>query len=154
MTLQTTPIARQHIPNMCQWTGWKLVFSAWSMLIAVHATVDTATEEWCCLGGPCLDVIIRILVEWVELSSVQFSAVEWSEVVGELVIELLRFSPYEPLLLEAGSWGTGIVREHRVRGMSVVGIGYYATTSEDAADWEDLVHAVVNCSVCELVIVL
>jgi hypothetical protein len=24
-------------------------------------------------------------------------------------------------------------------------------TGEDPADWEDLVHAVVNCSVCELV---
>jgi hypothetical protein len=35
---------------------------------------------------------------------------EWSEVVGEWMCELrglLRFSPYELLLLEAGSWGTG-----------------------------------------------
>jgi hypothetical protein len=29
-----------------------------------------------------------------------------------------------------------------------------ATTSEDTADWEDLLRAVVNCRVCELVKVL
>jgi hypothetical protein len=34
----------------------------------------------------------------------------------------------------------------------IVGICYQGTTGEDTADWEDLVHAVVNCRVCELAI--
>jgi hypothetical protein len=31
-----------------------------------------------------------------------------------------------------------------------VGICRLATTGEDTANWDDLVRAVVNCSVCEL----
>jgi hypothetical protein len=36
----------------------------------------------------------------------------------------------------------------------IAGIRHQATTGEDTADREDLVSAVVNCRVCELVIVL
>jgi hypothetical protein len=36
----------------------------------------------------------------------------------------------------------------------IVRIRYQATTGENAADWEDLVRAVVNCRVCELEIKL
>jgi hypothetical protein len=43
------------------------------------------------------------------------SAVQWSELVGEGVRGLPRFSSYEPLLLEAGSRGTETVRELRQR---------------------------------------
>jgi hypothetical protein len=47
----------------------------------------------------------------------------------------------------------GIVWEPRVRGMSVVG-SHYQATGEDTAGLEDSMHAVMDCSVCELVIVL
>jgi hypothetical protein len=36
----------------------------------------------------------------------------------------------------------------------IVGICHQEMTGEDTADWEDLVHAVVNCKVCELAIAL
>jgi hypothetical protein len=79
------------------------------------------------------------------VSAVQLSTVEWSELVSsQLVRGLLQFGRCELLLLEDGSWGTGIVREPRVRGTSAVGSRYQATTGEDTADWEDLVHAVVK----------
>jgi hypothetical protein len=35
-----------------------------------------------------------------------------------------------------------------------VGICHQATTGEDIADWEDLVHTVVNCSAYELAVAL
>jgi hypothetical protein len=41
--------------------------------------------------------------------------------------ELLGFSYCEPLLLEAGSCGTGMVREPKGRGTSAVGKRYQAT---------------------------
>jgi hypothetical protein len=44
--------------------------------------------------------------------------------------------------------------EHENWGIYSVGSRYQATTGEDTADWEDLVHAVVNYKVCELVIAL
>jgi hypothetical protein len=50
----------------------------------------------------------------------------------------LRFSRCELLLLEAGSRGTGIFREHGVRGTSAVGSHYQATTGEDTAGWKRL----------------
>jgi hypothetical protein len=55
--------------------------------------------------GPNVALIVQL---------VQCSAVEWSELVGEWVSEWVRglqFSPGELLLLEAGSWDTGIDRE-------------------------------------------
>jgi hypothetical protein len=36
----------------------------------------------------------------------------------------------------------------------IVGIQHQMTTSEDTADWEDLVHAVVNGRICELSVAL
>jgi hypothetical protein len=51
-------------------------------------------------------------------SAIEYSAMRWT---GWWAIrELLQFSPCEPLLLDADSWGTGIVRELRVRRKSVV----------------------------------
>jgi hypothetical protein len=44
---------------------------------------------------------------------------------------LLGYSRDELLLLEAGSWGTGIVRKPKGSGMSAVGSRYQATGSED-----------------------
>jgi hypothetical protein len=40
---------------------WKAVFSARSVPMAAHETMDTATEGWCFLCGPCLDVISRTI---------------------------------------------------------------------------------------------
>jgi hypothetical protein len=54
-------------------------------------------------------------------------------VSSQLVKGLLQFSPCELLLLEAGSRGTEIVRESRVRGTSAVRSRYQATTGEDTA---------------------
>jgi hypothetical protein len=85
---------------------------------------------------------------------VQLRWEKWSYLVGEWVRGLLRFSPCELLLLEAGSWGTRIVREPRVRGTSAVRSRYQATTGEDTADWKDLVRDVVNCRECELMIAI
>jgi hypothetical protein len=90
--------------------------------------------------------------EWV--SSVQLSTEEWSELVDEWVRGLLRYSPCELLLLESGTWGTGIIREPRVRRTSAVGCRYQATIGEDTADWEGLVRIVVNYRECESVIAL
>jgi hypothetical protein len=42
-----------------------------------------------------------------------------------------HFSPCESLLLEAGSWGTGIVRESRLRRTFTVRSRYQATSSGD-----------------------
>jgi hypothetical protein len=89
--------------------------------------------------------------EFSSFQLVQSSAVEWSEWAGEWVSELvgewvrglLWFSPCELLLLEADSWGMGTVWKPRGRGTSDSG-SHYQKTGEDTADWEDLVHAVVN----------
>jgi hypothetical protein len=54
-------VARQHIPIMRQWTGWKAGFSAWSAPMAAQASVNTATEDRCFLCGPCLDVTSRTI---------------------------------------------------------------------------------------------
>jgi hypothetical protein len=43
----------------------------------------------------------------------------------------LQFSRCELLLLEAGSWGTGIVREPKVRGTAAAGSRYQATDNRD-----------------------
>jgi hypothetical protein len=66
----------------------------------------------------------------------------------------MQFTPCESLLLEAGSWGTGIVRELRLRGTTTVESRYQETIGEDTADWEDILRVVMNCKVYELVIEL
>jgi hypothetical protein len=76
-------------------------------------------------------------------SAVQCNAVErvgwW---VIEIVRGLLRFSPFE--LLEAGSWGTVMIREPRVSRTSSVGSHYQTTTGENSAAWEEIVSAMVS----------
>jgi hypothetical protein len=84
---------------------------------------------------------------------VQARAGKWR--VGWWVNELVRklqFGRRELLLLEASSWGMGTVQEPRESGMSATGSCYQAITIEDKADWEESVHAVVNCRVCKLAI--
>jgi hypothetical protein len=73
------------------------------------------------------------------ISAVERSGASW--LVSEWVRGRLRFSPYEPLLWEAGSWGTGIVRLPRVRGTSSVESHYQAPAAEDTADGIDFVSA-------------
>jgi hypothetical protein len=92
------------------------------------------------------------VMQWSEdLSCVEYSGVKW--IGGQSVRGLLQFCRCEPLLLEYVSWSTRIVLEPRVRGTSAVESRYPTTTGEDTGHWEDLMHAVVNCWVCELVIV-
>jgi hypothetical protein len=64
-----------------------------------------------------------------EISSVEYSGVKW---VGEQSVRgLLQFSHCGPLLLEAGSWGMGIVQEPRAMRMYAAGSRYQQMASED-----------------------
>jgi hypothetical protein len=91
-------------------------------------------------------------VQFSEFRAAEHSGVKW---IGWWAARgLLQFSRCEPLLLEAGSWGMGIVREPRVRGMSVVVSRYQTTTGEDTTSWKVLVRTVVNCRMRELAIAL
>jgi hypothetical protein len=74
----------------------------------------------------------------------QCSAGKWR--VGWWVTES-QFSSCELLLLDAGSWGTGIVKEARLRGKSAV----KATTRQRLVK---TVRVVVNYRVCDLAIAL
>jgi hypothetical protein len=56
------------------------------------------------------------------------------------LVRELQFSRCEPLLLEAGSCVTGIVREPRVRRTSALGNRYQATTSEGCNRLRTLVY--------------
>jgi hypothetical protein len=107
------------------------------------------------IGGKPPAVKQLWLWQLVQCSAVQCSAGNWS--VDWWVSDLAReqqFGRCELFLLETGSWGTRTVLELRRRGKSVVGSRYQATTGEDNAHTEDLVHAVVNCRVLELAIAL
>jgi hypothetical protein len=86
-----------------------------------HAAMDTTTRK----------VFSMLSVPRYFKQDSGASSVEWSEVSWWGVRELLQFSHCELLLLEADSWGTGLVREPRVRGTSVVGSRYQTTTGED-----------------------
>jgi hypothetical protein len=44
MTPQTTPVAKQQIPNMHQWTNWEVVFSTRSVRELRNATVKELLE--------------------------------------------------------------------------------------------------------------
>jgi hypothetical protein len=96
--------------------------------------------ELCFLCDPYRDTISSNISEGY---LVQYSAGKWRLVwrFGELVGEM-QFSHCELLVLEAGSWGKGIVREPR-SGTSAVGSRYQSTTGEDTADWEDFLRVVV-----------
>jgi hypothetical protein len=82
-----------------------------------------------------------LLADWPSVAMWLWLWIEFTQSVREWVRGLLRFSPCELLLLEAGSWGTGIVREPRGRGTSAVGSRYRASAKED---WEDIIRAVVT----------
>lgn len=73
---------------------------------------------------------------------------DWIELDCEWERGLLRLSHCELLLLEADSWGKGAVWKPIRRGKSSVESRYQATPSEDTAR-EDLVRAVVDCTVRE-----
>jgi hypothetical protein len=63
------------------------------------------------------------LTDRLQCNAIQYSGASWLW-VSEWGRGLLRFSPCDPLLLEFDSWGTGIIREPRVRGRSAVGSRY------------------------------
>jgi hypothetical protein len=64
------------------------------------------------------------------------------EFIGELVREL-QFNRFEPLLLEAGSRGTGIIRKPRVRGTSNFESRHQATASGDCNRLRKLVVCIL-----------
>jgi hypothetical protein len=105
----------------------------------------TATVWQCFLCDLCQHIISRTISG---RSAVEYSKLEWAGC--ERVRRLLQFGLFEPLLLEASSWGTRIVREPRVRKTCAFVSRYQTTTAEHTADWKDLVHAAVNFIVCEL----
>jgi uncharacterized membrane protein len=45
MTVQTTLVARQKIPDKHQWTNWEAVFSTWSMRQLRVATIEELLGE-------------------------------------------------------------------------------------------------------------
>jgi hypothetical protein len=97
-------------------------------------------------GVSCVVRPGAISLDWPSsVQLVQCNGTSW--LVSESVRGLLRLNPCELLLLEAGSWGTGILRKPRIRGTSAVGSRYQATADE-VTDWEDLVRALVNGRVC------
>jgi hypothetical protein len=82
------------------------------------------------------DWVLSVEWSWVELSW-EFGSWKPSQ-----VLQWDRWQPARTWGHEHGSWG-------------ICGVGScYQATSKDTADWEDLVHAVVNCRVCELAIAL
>jgi hypothetical protein len=112
-------------------------------------------QEWPCwlVASSKLLLCSALLCSSVsECSAVEYSEVKWSELVGEW--EDCCSCVCELFLLESGSWGTVMVQEPKVRGMSTIGSRYQTTTGEDTADWKDLACAVVNCRLRELVTVL
>jgi hypothetical protein len=109
------------------------------------------------LLGNCPRATLEVLLEAVlsmwpaprlyhSTGRVQFSAMEWSAFVGEQSVRgLLLFSRCEPVLLETGSFGTGIFRQPRRRGTSDFGNSYQATIANTWL-WT-LVCVTVNCKV-------
>jgi hypothetical protein len=84
--------------------------------------------------------------QWVQCSWFEWSGASWlvGGWVSEWARELLQFSRCVPLLLDAGSWGTGTFREPRVRGKSAVGSRYQTTTGDDKADWQGDLLVLIN----------
>jgi hypothetical protein len=99
----------------------------------------TATEEHCFLRGPCRDVISRTGVSGV------------SELVGEWVRELLRFSRCELLLWEAGSWVQGQSGNPEERECPPLEAATKQRLVKTVTDWEELVCPIVICEVCRTV---
>jgi hypothetical protein len=126
------------------WRCCGILTRCWAM------TVKQTRRQWLLLGSgqhSRMEVLLEVVFPlWPAQRLYHVTdqgGVKW---VGWWAVRgLLQFSYCEPLLLEAGSWGTGIVWEPRVRGTSTVESHYWAMTGEDTA---------VNCRVCELVIAL
>jgi hypothetical protein len=119
------PVTRQRPVN----SDRGIVFSARSAPMAAQAAIGPETEERCFLYGPFRDVLSRTI------SVTGCSWVSW--LVIEIVRGLLRFSPCELLLLEAGNLVTVTIWETKGRGTSAVG-SRYQKTGEDTAGWEGL----------------
>jgi hypothetical protein len=100
--------------------------------------VVSATHVWRNNGSTVGMVFPLRFVPRCYKQSVELSCVKCSKLVGEWVSELvwglLGFSLCKLLLLEAGSWGTGTVRESSARGTSAVRCRHQATTDEDTED--------------------
>jgi hypothetical protein len=91
----------------------------------VHDYITQQQKRGCKWRSVC--PLWGYMIRWTKFSGVsECSAVEYSgvELLEQSVRGLLQLSHCELLLLEAGSWGTGTVREPRVRGTSAVGSRY------------------------------
>jgi hypothetical protein len=99
-----------------------------------HVCNDVTTIEEGLQTALSVGLLQGYMTQLTECNSVrEYSAVEYSRAnwVGEQSVRgLLQFS-CEPKLLASGSWGKGIVRQPRVRGMFAVGSCYQATASGD-----------------------
>jgi hypothetical protein len=103
-------------------------------VFSVHCVPRLYNEHLRLRGS--LEMAVISIGGWCEVAaSLGVSRVEWvGWWVSELLRGLLRFSPGELLLLEAGSWGTGTFWEPRGRGTFAVG-SHYQKAGEDTAGW-------------------
>jgi hypothetical protein len=106
--------------------------------IGQWATVEVLLETVSSVSATSRWYRLTDRVQFMHCSAVEWSGASW--MVSEWFIGLLRLSPCELLVVEAGSWGMGITWEPRVRGTCVIQMRYQTTTAEDTADWEDLVR--------------
>jgi hypothetical protein len=95
--------------------------------------------EMLCKGqvGSCSQKCRRLVWDYRQAGS----GVEWvGWWVSGWVRGLLQFSSCEPLLLEAGSWGTQVVRKPRLTGTSAIESSYRITAREE---WEFICSVVI-----------
>jgi hypothetical protein len=110
---QTRPLVREGTPQK-QDRNCQIVIYIWSWAPDGVWHQDLLTDWLTDRQSQC-DFNFNSSVS--ECSAVQYSEAKWSELVSsQLVREMLQLGRCELLLLEAGSWGTGSVREPRGRG--------------------------------------
>jgi hypothetical protein len=127
------PAARQQLRNKWLYNNRYWVMAATDthatekLLEAVFSvrSLPRLSNEGQLLLDESLQTAVRRVGGWCEMAeSVGVSGVEWVSCWVSELRGLLRFSPCELLLLEAGSWGMGTVPEPRGRGTSAVGSRY------------------------------
>jgi hypothetical protein len=119
------------------------MFSVWS-IPRVYNKGKLPLEE-------SLETAVRRVGGWCEMAaSLGVSEVKWNELADECGRGLLRFRRCEKPVAEAGD-------SSRTQRMGKVHCTEPLPDNdwwEDTANWEDFVHAVVKCRVCELAITL
>jgi hypothetical protein len=85
-----------------------------------------------------------LLTDWLTVSRNDFDSDLWVRQLEDSSARYLQWETRKPARawsLKHGSW---VIYGVRIR--------HQATTGKDTANWENLVHAVVNCRVCEITI--